>query len=95
MYQKILRTMEGGYDIDQLYTNNKSKFYLSKLMIIIWRLKPPVISIFFKIKYCYFLINTDKKIKLVYIIFLLHYYKVWLEIKFYLTRDNKYLEDRY
>jgi glycosyltransferase involved in cell wall biosynthesis len=81
MYKKIARTREGGYDLEQIYKKNKFAFYGQRLMLLFWRLKPPIKSAFKKINSANYLMNKTQAFKLVLTTFLFHYWGVWLDVK--------------
>lgn len=85
--KKIVRIRKGGYDIDSLYADNKFKLNFHRLMKILWRLKPPTKSAFDKLDRLDSSINLKQKIKLIAVIFILHYFGVWSEIKFHMTKS--------
>lgn len=83
MSKKIARVRAGGYDIDSLYADNRFQLNCHRLMKILWRLKPPTKSAFNKLYSSDFPTNVGQKIKLILVIFVLHYFGVWSEIKYY------------
>ncbi len=85
--KKIARIRKGGYDIDSLSIDNRFKLDYHRLMKILWRLKPPTKSAFDKLYRLDSSINIRQKFKLIAVIFILHYFGVWSEIKFYMTKN--------
>ena len=91
MSKKIARVRKGGYDIDSLYKDNKFKLNYHRLTKILWRLKPPTKSALDKLYRLDYPTNARQKFKLIAVIFILHYFGVWSEIKFYLTKNQTIL----
>ena len=81
--QKIARTRMGGYEVDQLSTDNKLSFYGEQLVTILWRLKPPTRTAVKKFDSLNYPLSKIQKIKLLLVIMLIHYQGAWIDIKTY------------
>ena len=86
--KKITRIRKGGYDIDSLDADNRFELNYHRLRKIIWRLKPPSKSAFDKLYRLESSINIKQKFEFIIVIFILHYFGVWSEIKFYFNKDK-------
>lgn len=88
--QKIARTRMGGYEADLSSAENKFSFLWHQLVDILWRLKPPTRTAVEKFQALTYPLNRLQKIKLLALIWLIHYQGAWIDIKTYF-KNFKYI----